>query len=509
MRQIIIFIAVLSFGLVFGQACGGLTSINYNGHTYELVEIGSQCWFKENLKTTTYSDGTPIDYPVSNAVWKINTTGAYAWYNGDSATYDSSYGKLYNWYAVGNSAGLCPTGWHVPSDAEWTALGSYLEANGYNYDGSTTGNKYAKAMADTVGWNIQTGVGVVGNTDYPTYRNKSGFSALPGGYRSTLGYYKRIGINGYWWSSTTPNSYDAWYRSLSDYYSSVYRSNWHKYHGASVRCLKDTGAIQTPINQCDTLSNFSKTNSLAFYSYTGGYISGHNDYGDIAKADRFSVINGSQLEKVELNLWGYDATGSSTVNINVWEESGGQPSNIIATKSISISSFSSNTNGTQKTMIQFISPVIISGDFYVGIELDYSNGDTVVLFTNTDGESNPGTAWEKWSDGTWYPYSSSSAWSMNLSHDITIYTCPVVTNVNKQYSNDNFRIYPNPFTTSTKMELPSEPHTLTIYDIVGNKVREEQVSGTTSIERGDLTKGMYLIEVRSDNQTYSGKLVVE
>ena len=230
--------------IIFGYdtlgACNGLTSLAYNGYSYDLVEIGGQCWFKENLQTITYKDGTPIDYPgTDNTLWANNTTGAYAWYDNDSSNYASTYGSLYNWHAIDNSAGLCPTGWHVPSDSAWAVIDSYLETNGYNYDGSTSGNKYAKAMADSVLWNLSSNAGTAGNTDYPTYRNKSGFSALPGGNRSNNGDYFSIGDNGDWWSSSQTNTSLAWGRSLNYDGSNVARSNGFKSYGFSVRCLKD------------------------------------------------------------------------------------------------------------------------------------------------------------------------------------------------------------------------------------------------------------------------------
>ena len=237
----------ITFGYDTIWGCNGLTSLTYNGYSYDLVEIGNQCWFKENLQTTTYKDGTPIDYPgTDNAVWLDNhygvpTIGAYAWYDNDSSTYASTYGALYNWHAVDNPIGLCPVGWHVPSDAEWFILENYLKANGYNYDGSTTGNKYAKAMADTILWNSDTGVGTVGHTDYPTYRNKSGFSGLPGGYRNYNGDYYSIGDYGDWWSSSQYNANYAWARNLN--YSTINLTRGYhggiKGYGFSVRCLRD------------------------------------------------------------------------------------------------------------------------------------------------------------------------------------------------------------------------------------------------------------------------------
>jgi len=225
---------------VWGGACNGLTSLTYNGYDYDLVEIGNQCWFKENLQTTSYKDGTSIQDGADSTIWNNDTTGAYAWFDNDSISYASIWGALYNWYAVNNSAGLCPVGWHVPSDSAWTILESYLETNGYNYDGSTSGNKYAKAMADSVGWLAYAGVGTVGNTDYPLYRNKSGFTGRPGGYRYFPAFSSHlISKHGRWWSSSEETTLNAWYRNLNCCTNSLGRTNNNKGRGFSVRCIKD------------------------------------------------------------------------------------------------------------------------------------------------------------------------------------------------------------------------------------------------------------------------------
>ena len=216
------------------------TVTDVEGNTYATVVIGTQEWFKENLRTTKYRDGTPINYPgADSATWVNDITGAYAWYDNDSSTYASTYGALYNWYAVDNSAGLCPTGWQVPSDSDWTVLESFLSANGYSFDGSTTGIKYAKAMADTVLWDPSTTTGAVGNTDYPTYRNKSGFSGLPGGFRDTSGVFKLLLDISKWWSSTQDGTNDAFRRGLGSNLPGMYRQHEAKGHGFSVRCLRD------------------------------------------------------------------------------------------------------------------------------------------------------------------------------------------------------------------------------------------------------------------------------
>ena len=213
--------------------CGGLTTLTYNGYTYDLVEIGGQCWFKENLQTTTYNDGSPIDYPgTDNTAWGNNTTGAYAWYDNDSTTYASTYGALYNSYAVDNSAGLCPTGWHVPTDCEWMYLEGTLgmstaEQENTVWRGTDEGDKLKET--GSIHWYTNTGA-----------TNSSGFTALPGGVRIGQGPTDWVGAGGYWWSSTQVSSPSGtWYRSLSSSNGSVNRGFSYKEAGYSVRCLRD------------------------------------------------------------------------------------------------------------------------------------------------------------------------------------------------------------------------------------------------------------------------------
>jgi uncharacterized protein (TIGR02145 family) len=134
---------------------------------------------------------------------------------------------------------LCPEGWHVPSDDEWTTLENYLIANGYNYDGTTSGNKIAKSLAATTNWAATTVTGAVGNTDFPAYRNKSGFSGLPGGYRDINGSFYYVGPYGTWWSSTEYSTAYAGYRYLYYDYYNVSPNISYKEQGFSVRCVRD------------------------------------------------------------------------------------------------------------------------------------------------------------------------------------------------------------------------------------------------------------------------------
>ena len=208
----------------------GNTVVNFNfvgcrdadGYNYPVVQIGDQVWMAENLKTTRYRNGDPI-----TEQWAYN----------NDANNAAKYGRLYTWYAATDSRGIAPAGWHVPTDAEWTILENYLIANGYNYDGTTTGNKIAKALAATTDWYTYTGTGTPG-ADL-TKNNSSGFTALPGGNRDFNGPFYDIGYYGYWWSSTEKYTSNAWHRALSFYDYGLYRLDNSKSYGFSVRCLRD------------------------------------------------------------------------------------------------------------------------------------------------------------------------------------------------------------------------------------------------------------------------------
>ena len=210
-----------------------------DGNNYNVVTIGTQTWMVENLKTTKYNDGTSITYVTDNTAWSNLSTPAYCWYNNDAATYKNKYGALYNWYAV-NTGKLAPKGWHVSTDAEWTTLENYLIANGYNYDGSTSGDYYANSLAATTNWTTTTVIGAIG-TDL-SKNNRSGFSALPGGYRnSNGGAFGNVGAYGVWWSSPEIYAGHAWsgamFCDLGNFVYSAYSDNLN---GFSVRCVRDS-----------------------------------------------------------------------------------------------------------------------------------------------------------------------------------------------------------------------------------------------------------------------------
>jgi uncharacterized protein (TIGR02145 family) len=212
-----------------------------DGNVYHTVTIGKQTWMLENLKTTKYNDGTPIPLIVDDSEWSKLTTPGYCWYNNDEAANKNIYGGLYNWYAV-NTGKLAPTGWHVPTDAEWSSLGDFLMKNGYNFNGTIDENYYAKALASETGWQTDNTAmeesGVIGSNTYPVNKNKSGFTALPGGNRYDNAWFERVGFEGFWWSSTAVET-GAVYRILSFNSDFLGTSRGSMFAGLSVRCVKD------------------------------------------------------------------------------------------------------------------------------------------------------------------------------------------------------------------------------------------------------------------------------
>ena len=173
--------------------------------------------------------------------WGNLTTGAWAYYNNDPTK-----PRLYNWYAVMGihdndpntpNKEFAPEGWHVPSDAEWTTLQNYLIANGYNYDGTTTENKIAKAMASTTGWRSSNEPGAPGNDQ--SLNNSSGFNAFPEGLRNNSGSLSNEGNYTFFWSSTENNSNIAWSHYLDYNYSFLFRYLFNKTFGFSVRFVRD------------------------------------------------------------------------------------------------------------------------------------------------------------------------------------------------------------------------------------------------------------------------------
>ncbi len=212
------------------------TVTDIDGNVYNTIKIGDQWWMVENLKVTHYKDGTPIPKVTGGSEWASLTSGAQCIYSNDSTSNLSTYGRLYNWYAVDDSRNIAPEGWHVPTDEEWKELEMYLgmsqsEADDTGWRGTDEGDKLKEA--GHVHWN-EDEYGDINGT------NESGFTALPGGYRSCYyGNYSSIGYGAYFWSSSEGNSSSAWSRRLGYLNSGMSRNYDYKAYGFSVRCVRD------------------------------------------------------------------------------------------------------------------------------------------------------------------------------------------------------------------------------------------------------------------------------
>jgi len=250
-----------SFGkLSWGSLCGYSTPTitDFDGNIYNTVSIGTQCWLRENLRVRRYNDGTEIRFDnsgtssgTSSQTWGETGVGtgrnfgAYTIYGHDSTATPSnltSYGYLYNWYAVAGivtSGGapnkkICPTGWHVPTDSDWNKLVKFIDSGADTSATSTTQSTSAggKMKSTSSLWNP----GSPGTNNF-------NFSALPGGFRYYDGSFNNIRNNAFFWSATEINTNEAWSRYLYFFQGSVRRgSNFgsdKKGIGASVRCLKD------------------------------------------------------------------------------------------------------------------------------------------------------------------------------------------------------------------------------------------------------------------------------
>jgi uncharacterized protein (TIGR02145 family) len=225
-----------TFEIVEGIRCPGMPTVtDIDGNIYHTVLIGDQCWMKENLKTTTYRNGTPIPNVVSDNGWFNLASGAFIWYD-HNVQWKDLYGALYNWFAVVDTNGLCPEGWHVPSHNEWTTFTDFIGGIA-----SPNGNKLksCRQVNSALGGDCSV-------SDHPRWdqaffhgTDDFGFSALPGGARNSLGLFFQLGLTSGFWSSTEASAEYSWMRSIEAGSGQIIVLDRFKKVGYSVRCLRD------------------------------------------------------------------------------------------------------------------------------------------------------------------------------------------------------------------------------------------------------------------------------
>jgi uncharacterized protein (TIGR02145 family) len=240
---------------VFTDIPTGSETITFNfvactdadNNNYPVVKIGNQTWMAENLKTAKYRNGELIGTTTPDTLdIRDEIEPKYQWaYKGNESNVPV-YGRLYTWYAAVDTQNVCPVGWHVPSDEEWSTLEIYLENNGYNFKGIPTADTIrvrdydiAKSLAATTTWQYFIIYGGVGYTDFSAKRNATGFSALPGGEKYSSGSFNFINLHGVWWSNTVSSQTDAWVRVMARHHSEVFKFSYRKRAAYSIRCIND------------------------------------------------------------------------------------------------------------------------------------------------------------------------------------------------------------------------------------------------------------------------------
>lgn len=279
------------------------TVADADGNSYQTVTIGTQLWMAENLKTSLFNDYSTIAKVSDISGWSdySDSTPKYCWYDNDSAQFASTYGALYTWHVV-KSGKLCPVGWHVPTDAEWTSLRDYLTANGHS-------GKEGIALKSTTGWSDDfQGADGNGTDNYS-------FNALPSGVRREDGKFINVGEFQYWWSSTEKTTLEARCHNLYNYSYNLTRWSARKEYGASVRCLSNIpvgisefnqklSVISISPNPCDDVLNLSGLEENTSYFI-------YDLFGHLVKtANTESVINVSELASGVYHIRITDSSGT-------------------------------------------------------------------------------------------------------------------------------------------------------------------------------------------------------
>jgi uncharacterized protein (TIGR02145 family) len=224
-------------GISEANTGGGEPPVNtvsdVDGNEYPTIIIGNRIWMAANLKVTHYRNGESITYPGdNNEAWASNTNGAYAWYN-NNMEWKNIYGGLYNYYAVVNSNGLCPDGWHVPNIEEWTLLSNAI-------GGADSANQLKSCRQ------VESPLGDCATTIHPRWdynevnhgTNDQGFSAIPAGTRNVEGGYSDIGLKNGLWTSAEIGSGRAWARNLHNSLGTLLNDDGYMKTGNSVRCVR-------------------------------------------------------------------------------------------------------------------------------------------------------------------------------------------------------------------------------------------------------------------------------
>jgi len=317
-------------------------------------------------------------------------------------------------------------------------------------------------------------------------------------------------------SSTTQNP-SIVYNTVGDYNVSLTATNAYGSDSETKNLYIHVVNQQTT---CDTLNYPLSGTPIVYISDNGGYVAGNNGYGDLAKANYYTQPSGyDQINSAY--FWFYVAKdGGSTQNINfrVWANNGGTVGSVLATKAIPLSDIVSDVNSHYLTQVVFDTPVPITGPFYVGVVLPQSSGDTLALVSNTDGDTNPGIAWEQWSDNTWYAFNDANSWGFNLALAIYPVVCPSGTGnaIIENQTNEYLGVFPNPNNGHfgiTYISKEVKNFTINVVSVDGRTVYSESFTKDVMFRKdfdfSQFAKGIYALQVVSDKGISSYKLIIQ
>lgn len=269
---------------------------------------------------------------------------------------------------------------------------------------------------------------------------------------------------------------------------------------------------------CDTLSNWTAGDAQALYAVQSpgtGYISGHNSYSDKAKAERFANVGSNkQVTKIFFKFGAaenYDA--NSTVAAALWSDASGSPSTQLTSVNMPVSTIASHVSGGQYTLLTLTSPVAVGNNFFAGIKLTYSGSLTVALYTSTDGDQVPATAWEQFSDNSWYRFDNSSSWGLNVSLAVFPVVCDATLGTESVAGIGDVQVFPNPTDGIIQMILPeTKTYNLYVYDMMGRLVQSERIANegdfAHSIDLSSHPNGLYFVEIRQENKSITKKIIL-
>jgi hypothetical protein len=286
----------------------------------------------------------------------------------------------------------------------------------------------------------------------------------------------------------------------------------------STGCSGSGGGGGGGNSSCDTLSNWTSGDQAVLYTVpnNGGYIGGHNTYQDISKAERFTNVGTNKQVTKVMYLFGvaggYNA--SSKISATVWNESGGFPSAELGTKDVLVSSFAADVTNQAYTIVTFNTPIAVSNTFYAGIELYYAPSTIAVsLYSSTDGNQTPPTAFEQFQNGTWYRVDNTNSWQLDISWAVFPIVCDLTLGTESVAGLEQLKIYPNPTDGVVHVLFPDvNTSAIRVFDMMGRVIKNSSItpneSFTYSIDLSGEPNGIYFIEATQRGKTITQKVVL-